>query len=235
MARADALAQETDAYLEEAEKASLRTRELTLQLLTFAEGGSPITRPTDILQIIKESAGFCLRGSNVRYSLTSEGALWTAQVDPGQISQLLGNLIINANQAMPEGGNIEVGAANISVGSDLGLPLSPGDYLRVTVADEGLGIAKKHLARIFDPFFSTKQAGSGLGLATTEMFAVMPVRRLFRSCAVPPANTPSDCSFSSFCNSSPSLLRSVMSRVVPCTPMTLHTGASNIDQRDASG
>ena len=110
---------------------------------------------------------FALRGSSVRCCLHIPENLWSVVVDEGQISQVLQNLVINAEQAMPEGGVIDVTVANDLIPSPSDLPLKPGNYVRITVTDQGIGIPQDHLAKIFDPYFTTKQKGSGLGLATT--------------------------------------------------------------------
>jgi PAS domain S-box-containing protein len=153
--------------LEAAEKACLRARDLTKQLLTFAKGGAPVKSTTSITSIITDTVQFALRGSDVRCSMDLPDDLWPVEVDEGQISQVLQNLVINADQAMPEGGTIRVGAENCTVTSQAGLPLKPGKYVSVSVADQGIGIPGDHLPKIFDPYFTTKQKGSGLGLATT--------------------------------------------------------------------
>ncbi|MDM8539290.1 ATP-binding protein, partial [Desulfobacterales bacterium HSG17] len=93
--------------------------------------------------------------------------LWTVEVDPGQINQVISNLVINANQAMPNGGIIKIQTKNIYIDSKDNLPLSTGRFITITIEDQGVGIIDKHISNIFDPFFSTKQQGSGLGLSTT--------------------------------------------------------------------
>ena len=153
--------------LSAAEKACLRARDLTKQLLTFAKGGAPVKSTTSIASIISDTVEFALRGSSVRCHLHIPDHLWTVVVDEGQISQVLQNLVINAEQAMSEGGEIEVHVENISLAASSELPLKNGNYVRVTVTDQGIGIPVDHLAKIFDPYFTTKQKGSGLGLATT--------------------------------------------------------------------
>jgi PAS domain S-box-containing protein len=153
--------------LEAAEKACLRARDLTKQLLTFAKGGAPVKSTTSIASIIAETVQFALRGSDVRCTMHLPDDLWPVEVDEGQISQVLQNLVINGDQAMPEGGIIAVEAENCSVTSHVDLPLKPGNYVRVSVTDQGIGIPQEHLPKIFDPYFTTKQKGSGLGLATT--------------------------------------------------------------------
>ncbi|MCJ7683278.1 MAG: PAS domain S-box protein, partial [Desulfobacteraceae bacterium] len=153
--------------LSEAETASKRAQALTKQLLTFAKGGAPVKETASIKDILKESSAFVLRGSKsgCEFSITED--LWPAEIDVGQISQVINNIVINANQAMPKGGTIQVAAENLTIDDRHGLPLKPGRYIRISVTDQGVGIAQKHLLNIFDPYFTTKQAGSGLGLATT--------------------------------------------------------------------
>ena len=153
--------------LSAAEKACLRARDLTKQLLTFAKGGAPVKSTTSIASIIGDTVEFALRGSSVRCSLQISEELWPVLVDEGQISQVLQNLVINAEQAMPDGGVIDVTVANYSILSPSDLPLKPGNYVRVAVTDQGIGIPQDHLSKIFDPYFTTKQKGSGLGLAST--------------------------------------------------------------------
>ena len=150
-----------------AEKACLRARDLTKQLLTFAKGGAPVKSTTSIASIITDTVQFALRGSSVGCTMHLPDDLWPVEVDEGQISQVLQNLVINGDQAMPEGGTIGVEAANYPVTSHVGLPLKPGNYVRVSITDQGIGIPQEHLPKIFDPYFTTKQKGSGLGLATT--------------------------------------------------------------------
>lgn len=152
--------------LEAAEKAALRARDLTERLLTFARGGAPIRSMASIAELIRDSAGFALTGSNVRCEFSLPEDLWPVEVDRGQIGQAIQNLIINADQAMPDGGIIRVRAENVIVTDQMPLPLSPGKYVKVIIADQGMGIHREHLGKIFDPYFTTKPKGSGLGLTT---------------------------------------------------------------------
>jgi|GEM_PF-1463214 len=154
------------ARLVEAEKASLRARDLVQQLLTFAKGGAPVKKLASLKEIVEESAGFALRGSQVRCEFSLAEDLWPVEVDEGQISQVVQNLVINATQAMPAGGVIKIGAENCRLGAQAGIPLVEGPYVEISIADQGIGIPGDYLPRIFDPYFSTKQQGSGLGLAT---------------------------------------------------------------------
>ena len=153
--------------LEEAEKASLRTKDLTQQLLTFSKGGAPVKATASIGELIQGSSDFALHGSNVRGEFTLPAELWAVEVDQGQFSQVMHNLVINAMQAMPDGGTVEVRAQNTHLDAKQGLPLTPGRYVRVSVADHGIGIKPEHLSKIFDPYFTTKETGNGLGLATS--------------------------------------------------------------------
>lgn len=152
--------------LNDVERASLLAKDLTKQLLTFAKGGSPVKRPLIIGDLLQSSTNFPLRGSNVKCSFSIPEGLWAVEADGGQMSQVIHNLIINAQQSMPDGGLIELTAENAVVGADSFLPVADGKYVKITVKDAGVGIPAKNLVKIFDPYFTTKENGSGLGLAT---------------------------------------------------------------------
>lgn len=151
--------------LNKSEKASFRAKELTQQLLTFSRGGAPIRKTASVAELIRESADFMIRGSNVLCEYQIADDLWPVDVDQGQISQVIHNLVINSVQAMPGGGFIKIFAENFQV-DDLSTSVRGGNYVKVMIKDHGIGIPEEHLARIFDPYFTTKQKGSGLGLAT---------------------------------------------------------------------
>ncbi len=153
--------------LGEAEKATHRARELTQQLLTFSKGGAPIKKVSSIQELVEETVTFTLRGTKTKALFSFQKDLWQVNIDEGQISQVIQNLIINAEQAMPEGGTIEVAVENITIREDSPVPLQAGRYVKVSIRDTGIGIAEEHLSKIFDPYFTTKQKGSGLGLATS--------------------------------------------------------------------
>ncbi len=155
--------------LAEAERATLRARALTEQLLTFSQGGAPLKRATSIAQVLRESGQFALRGSVVRSDFSLPADLWPVEADPGQMSQVVHNLMLNACQAMPAGGVVAVKAENVvlETGHSEPLPLAPGCYVKIAIHDEGVGIPPEHLDHIFEPYFTTKEKGSGLGLATT--------------------------------------------------------------------
>jgi PAS domain S-box-containing protein len=148
------------------EKAALRARDLTQQLLTFAKGGAPVKHTASLIELIRESADFALRGSKVRAEFNLATDLAPAEVDASQIHQVIHNLVLNAVQAMPEGGLVRVEAQNHKLVSRAEAPLPPGNYVRICVRDQGPGIAPDLLPKIFDPYFTTKHGGSGLGLAT---------------------------------------------------------------------
>ena len=149
-----------------AEKAAFRATSLTKQLLTFSKSGSPIKENASIKELIEDSVGFYLSGSRADYNLDLPDNLLTVQVDRGQIDQVLNNIILNADQAMTRGGCISVKAENLDVKQNQLLPLLPGKYVRVAITDEGMGIAPENVHRIFDPYFTTRKDGNGLGLTT---------------------------------------------------------------------
>jgi len=151
----------------EAEKAIRRARDLTQQLLTFSRGGEPIRRPLQLALLIRETLTFALAGSEVRAELTLAPDLWTVEADEGQLGQVLHNLVLNAVQAMPGGGRLEVRARNVEVQGAEPHPLPPGAYVCLTVIDQGSGIPPRDLERIFDPYYTTKEQGRGLGLTVS--------------------------------------------------------------------
>jgi len=152
-----------------AKKASLRAQELAQQLLTFAKGGAPIKKTASIGQLIEDTVTFSIRGSSIRSDFTMPEDLWPVEVDSGQISQVVSNLAINAEQAMPSGGTLLVRCENFFLAEENAAlsPLRVGKYVKITVRDEGIGIPEEYLKKIFDPYFTTKPKGSGLGLATS--------------------------------------------------------------------
>ncbi|MBV5338512.1 MAG: response regulator [Deltaproteobacteria bacterium] len=156
------------APLLQAEKAGKRAAELAHQLLTFAKGGQPITRSVAPRKLIEESLSLVLRGSNVLNRVEIPEGLSNIEADAGQISQAFNNLIINAVQAMPGGGTISIRAANASLDINNQFALPAGKYIRFIFDDEGCGISAENLKNIFDPYFTTKSGGSGLGLASVQ-------------------------------------------------------------------
>ena len=166
-ARALLKGQDPSKFLTSIEEATQRAAGLNQQLLTFAKGGAPIKRTTSIATLVTESATFALRGSKVGHDFQFPNHLWAVEVDEGQISQVIGNLVINAEQAMPKGGMVTFSAENVEVNSANPIPdLSDGGYVKVSVEDEGVGMPPEDLPRLFDPYFTTKPKGNGLGLAS---------------------------------------------------------------------
>lgn len=155
--------------LQEAEKAIMRAKNLTHQLLTFSQGGTPIRKISSIGDLIRDSVTFVLRGSNVRCVFDLSSELWQAEIDEGQINQVINNLVINAKQAMPAGGELKVRAHNVILGEEKPYGIDEGDgrFIKVSFEDHGAGIPARDLQKIFDPYFTTKEKGSGLGLATS--------------------------------------------------------------------
>jgi PAS domain S-box-containing protein len=169
MAQASTADERTTLAVGEAERACLRARQLTWQLLTFARGGVPLKKTLSVSRLVKEGVTVALRGSNVTCAFDIAPDLWEVPADEGQLTQVLTNLVVNAQQSMRGGGGIEVRAENIIEPDNRwehALCIEPGRYIRVSVTDHGIGIPEQHLGRIFDPYFSTKENGNGLGLAT---------------------------------------------------------------------
>lgn len=155
--------------LDGAEKATLRAKDLTQQLLTFSKGGEPIKKLAAITEIVTESSQFVLRGSNVRCEYHFAEDLWPVEIDAGQISQVIQNIVINADHAMPEGGIINISCENCPLQEVVWLaPELTTPCIKIIIKDQGIGIQPEHLEKIFDPYFSTKSKGSGLGMAITH-------------------------------------------------------------------
>ncbi len=148
-----------------AEKASVRAKDLTQRLLTFSCGGAPVKKPMSISQVIVDSADLALSGSSVNMKETIPDDLWAVAIDDGQISQVMHNLVTNAEQSMRNGGTIKITAENRLIDSSTELPLTEGRYIKISIIDHGSGIKEEHLAKLFDPYFTSKAGGSGLGLA----------------------------------------------------------------------
>ncbi len=151
--------------LRQSERACEQARGLTQQLLTFARGGTPVRRLVSLSETLRETVAFTVHGSPVRAEFSIPPDLWPVEADSSQIAQVIGNLVQNACQAMPEGGVLDAEAANIAPGADPAVPDCLRPYVRLRVRDHGIGIPPSLLPRIFDPFFTTKQSGNGLGLA----------------------------------------------------------------------
>jgi PAS domain S-box-containing protein len=156
----------TRAHLDKAAKASARAKGLTQQLLTFAKGGAPVKETTALTDVVMDSADFVLSGQAVSCRFDIPADLWLVDIDKGQISQVVQNLVMNAGQAMPEGGVVEISLQNHVTQSEPGR--DNGRFVKMTIRDHGAGIPAEVADKIFDPFFSTKPGGSGLGLSITN-------------------------------------------------------------------
>jgi len=155
-------------FLKSAASVLGRARGLTQQLLTFSKGGTPVRSYVDLHTVLRDTTRFALSGAAVSADFDLPPDLDVVYVDPNQLAQVVDNLLINAKQAMPMGGRIQVRARNVAQGAPLPGELRPGRYVCISLKDQGTGIPRDHLARIFDPFFTTKQQGSGLGLASAH-------------------------------------------------------------------
>jgi len=155
-------------FLDTAYCALEKATHLTKQLLTFAKGGDPILEAVNLKSVVQSTVDFNLSGSNVKAEFDLSDDLWQIKADKGQMSQVIANLIINAKEAMPEGGLLYIKAENI----ENPLLALKGFFVKLTIKDSGIGIPKEFLEKIFDPYFSTKQAGSGLGLSTVHSIVV---------------------------------------------------------------
>jgi CheY-like chemotaxis protein len=136
-------------------------------MLTFSRGGAPIKKITNIVEIVRQTVGFVCRGSNVRCRFSANSDIFEVSADADQISQVITNIVLNAISAMHGGGIVEVSVKNTILGEGDSPPLGPGHYVIIDIADQGSGIPPELLDRIFEPFFSTKEGGEGLGLATS--------------------------------------------------------------------
>jgi len=161
------VAQQASEPLAKAEKAAKRAAGLAKQLLVFAKGGEPIRKFISIRQTVNEVVSLVLSGSSIQADIDLPPDLQAVSADEGQIGQAFGNIIINAVQAMPDGGRLAISAKNVVLNKGNSLGLAGGDYLKISFSDEGCGIAAEDMGRIFDPYFTTKTDGSGLGLAAT--------------------------------------------------------------------
>lgn len=154
------------ARLSEAEDASVKAKNLTQRLLTFARGGAPIKKLVSLTNLLVDSVGLALSGSKVKCEFSMPENIWLVEIDDGQINQVINNIVINADQAMPEGGIIHLSAENVNITAKDDIPVKPGYYVKVSIKDHGVGIPRENLSKIFEPYFTTKEKKIGLGLAT---------------------------------------------------------------------
>ncbi len=163
---ADGIDPASQRRLTEAERACDRAKSLTLQLLTFSKGGAPVKRATALAALIEDAATLATTGSNVRGDVSAPADLWLVEADGGQIAQAIHNVVINSMQAMTEGGIVRIRSQNMTGVAPVGLR-SEGGWVRIAIEDEGHGIPRDILPKVFDPYFTTREKASGLGLATT--------------------------------------------------------------------
>jgi PAS domain S-box-containing protein len=168
LAKSQAKDEAVSEYLSQAMESMERAKALTQQLLTFSKGGTPVRKIVPISQLIKETGQFALHGSNIKGRYAIDENLWLCNVDRNQIAQVIQNLILNAVQAMPMGGIIEIAATNVKRRGIERPTLKEGNYVAISVKDQGTGISEEMLPKIFDPFFTTKIKGHGLGLAISH-------------------------------------------------------------------
>ncbi|OPY31680.1 MAG: sensory histidine kinase AtoS [Methanomassiliicoccales archaeon PtaU1.Bin124] len=154
--------------LDDAVRSAMSAKRLTQQLLTFSKGGKPVKEYVDVETLIKTNVEFTLTGTNVVADYSFEDGIPPILADPFQIGQVINNLVINAVQAMPEGGRVRIDASNFEVDQESNLPFEEDCYVKISIIDQGVGIPSMNLTKIFDPFFTTKDKGSGLGLSTVQ-------------------------------------------------------------------
>lgn len=152
--------------LEIAETAAFKAKNLTRQFLTFSKGGVPVKCSIPAANLIKSYSRLALSGTQSTCEYTIPADLWNIDADEGQIGQALANILINADQSMQEGGAISINCENTVIGDEHNLPLNNGDYVKISITDQGNGILEEYLPKVFDPYFTTKEAGRGLGLAS---------------------------------------------------------------------
>ncbi|MEQ9619354.1 MAG: response regulator [Deltaproteobacteria bacterium] len=165
----DISAEKIHKRLQDALRACQRARDLSTQLLAFSTTGNALENkiPTSLERVIRDTANFTMSGSSIDFEFIIEDKIWSVEIDEGRISQVISNIIINAAQAMTNQGRITIKMENVDARNEKGVPLEGDKYVKTIIQDEGIGIPKEYLSKIFDPYFSTKQSGSGLGLATS--------------------------------------------------------------------
>ncbi|MDY7035265.1 MAG: ATP-binding protein [Thermodesulfobacteriota bacterium] len=158
-----------------AQKASMRAKDLTKKLITLSKGEGPVKKVTSIAPLLKYTSEFALSGSNVSCDFSIESSLWSVEIDQALIDQVIQSLVINAKEAMPEGGTIKITAKNISLDEDNDFFLKSGKYIKLSFGDHGTGIPEEDLSKVFDPYFSTKEMGSqkGMGLGLSICHSIM--------------------------------------------------------------
>ncbi len=158
---------ENTEIIDETVQAARNAQNLTASLLAFSKGGKPVKKEFDLARAVRDIFSLSTRGTSAACEVSVDAGLWSVQGDRSQLNQAFNNIILNALQAMPSGGRLRLEAANFPFNGEAALPLEPGKYVRIKIKDTGLGISRKHLDRIFDPYFTTKSEGHGLGLSMT--------------------------------------------------------------------
>jgi two-component system, cell cycle sensor histidine kinase and response regulator CckA len=151
--------------LVEAKMSSIKARTLTRRLLSFSNGDAPVKETASIEDTFQKSSSFTVRGSNSAYESSMDKGPWASEIDTGQISQAISEIVLNAAEAMPEGDNLRIVADNLIIEENSGMPFKPGKYIRISITDNGAGITEKHLAGIFAPYSTINKKGCGLELA----------------------------------------------------------------------
>ena len=169
------LSDKTYRVLKEAEKACLGSMQLTEQLMSSASTGTQFKKPESIPEILDDVVNTGLAGSPVRCEMMADKDIWTVHCNARQTHRALTNVIVNAKEAMQQGGVIKVAARNVQLQEGELPPLNGGRYVKVSVQDSGRGIPEDLLPRIFDPYFSTKERGTkkGMGLGLTITYAIL--------------------------------------------------------------
>jgi PAS domain S-box-containing protein len=161
------LSEKTQKRLTEAQKSCIRAKDLTQRLLTFARGGAPVKKISSVPSLLKDAVSFALTGTTVKSEFSLPGENCFAEIDEGQMRQVIHNIIINAVESIPQGGTVRVTCQKIKLKAEDGVPLQAGDYAKISIQDPGTGISLEHLPKIFDPYFTTKEKRAGMGLATS--------------------------------------------------------------------
>ena len=161
--------------LEEVEKASKKARELTSSFVTFSKGGEPIKKTQSVVDSIEASTTLALSGSYITSDRSFPDDLWPVEIDEIQIGHVIQNLVVNAREAMPDGGKMRICAENMLLDAVNKLFLKEGKYVKISIQDQGIGIPGEQLANIFDPYFSTKEIGTqkGMGMGLATVYAII--------------------------------------------------------------
>jgi two-component system, cell cycle sensor histidine kinase and response regulator CckA len=162
-------------YLGSAQQCMAQAKELTSRLITFSMGGFPFRKSCDVAELVMDAVNRMTKGADVEAIFDFPDDLWPADIDELQMKQVFYNLTTNAVEAMPQGGKLTVKAENTTLREGDALPLAEGPYLRIAFADEGIGIPQEHLAKVFDPYFTTKGMGvqKGMGLGLSVCYSVL--------------------------------------------------------------